>query len=71
VGWVADRLLTPTTYVSSQWISLESVGLYAHETVNYTSFHLGDYEAMKRAAIDPYIAMRDAYIQYRKRLIER
>lgn len=70
VGWVADRLLTPTTYVSSQWISFESVGLYAHETVNYTSFHLGDYEAIKGAAIDPYIAMRDAYVQYRKKLIE-
>ena len=71
VGWVADRALTPTTYVSSQWISPESVGLYAHEAVNYTSFHLGDYEAIKGAAIDPYIAMRDAYVQYRKRLVER
>ncbi|MGD0662633.1 MAG: VacJ family lipoprotein [Syntrophorhabdales bacterium] len=71
VGWVADRALTPTTYVSSQWISPEGVGLYAHETVNYTSFHLGDYEALKGAAIDPYIAMRDAYVQFRKTLIER
>jgi phospholipid-binding lipoprotein MlaA len=71
VGWVADHALRPTTYVSSQWISLVSVGLYAHETVNYTSFHLGDYEAIKGAAIDPYIAMRDAYVQYRKKLIER
>ena len=70
VGWVGDRALTPTTYVSSQWISPESVGLYAHETVNYTSFHLGDYEALKAAAIDPYVAMRDAYVQYRKGMIE-
>ena len=30
-----------------------------------------DYEAIKGAAIDPYIAMRDAYVQYRKKLIER
>jgi phospholipid-binding lipoprotein MlaA len=71
VGWVADRALTPTTYVSSQWISPEGVALYAHETVNYTSFHLGDYEAIKGAAIDPYVAIRDAYVQYRKKLIER
>jgi phospholipid-binding lipoprotein MlaA len=70
VGWVADRALTPTTYVSSQWISPESVGLYAHETVNYTSFHPGDYEALKGAAIGPYVAIRDAYVQYRKRLVE-
>jgi phospholipid-binding lipoprotein MlaA len=71
VGWVADRTLTPTTYVSSQPISPEGVGLYAHETVNYTSFHLGDYEAIKGAAIDPYVAIRDAYVQHRKQLIER
>jgi phospholipid-binding lipoprotein MlaA len=70
VGWVADRALTPTTYISSQQMSPESVGLYAHETVNYTSFHLGDYEALKGAAIDPYVAMRDAYVQYRRKLIK-
>jgi phospholipid-binding lipoprotein MlaA len=38
--------------------------------VNYTSFHFGDYEAIKGAAIDPYMDMRDAYVQYRKKLIE-
>ncbi len=70
IGWIADRALTPTTYVSPQWISLESVGLYAHEEVNYTSFHLGDYEAIKGAAIDPYIAIRDAYVQNRKKALE-
>ena len=47
------------------------MGLYVHEKVNYTSFHLGDYEALKAAAIDPYVAMRDAYVQYRKKLIVR
>jgi len=62
--------LTPTTYVSSQWISPITVGIYAHEKINYLSFHLGDYEAIKGAAIDPYVAMRDAYVQYRKKLIE-
>jgi phospholipid-binding lipoprotein MlaA len=70
VGWLGDRALTPTSYVSPQWISFESVGLYAHEKVNYISFHLGDYETLKGAAIDPYVAMRDAYIQYRLKLIE-
>ena len=70
VGWVADRALTPTTYVTTQWISLEAVGIYAHEKVNYLSFHLGDYEALKAAAIDPYVAMRDAYVQYRKKVLQ-
>jgi phospholipid-binding lipoprotein MlaA len=59
----SPRSLTPATCISSQWISLESVGLHAHETVNFISFHLGDYEIIKEAAIDPYAAMRDAYVQ--------
>jgi phospholipid-binding lipoprotein MlaA len=70
VGWAADLALTPTFYVSSQWFSPETVGLYALDKVNYTSFHLGDYEALKAAAIDPYVAMRDAYVQYRKKAVE-
>lgn len=71
VGWAGDLYLTPQSYLSSEWISPESTGLYVHEKINYTSFHIGDYEAIKGAAIDPYIAMRDAYVQYRKKLIER
>jgi acyl-CoA synthetase (NDP forming) len=35
------------------------------------SFYLGDYEAINKAAKDPYIVLRDPYIQYRKRLVER
>jgi phospholipid-binding lipoprotein MlaA len=70
VGLVVDRALTPTTYVSQQTLSPEGVGLFAHQTVNTASFHLGDYEALKGAAIDPYVAMRDAYVQYRKKIIE-
>jgi phospholipid-binding lipoprotein MlaA len=71
VGWMGDWLLKPQSYVSSQTISYEAAGLYAHEQVNYTSLHIGDYEALKQAAIDPYVAMRDAYVQYRKKLIEK
>jgi phospholipid-binding lipoprotein MlaA len=70
VGWVADLALTPTTYVTTQWISPETVGIYAHEKINYLSFHLGDYEALKAAPIDPYVAMRDAYVQYRKKVLQ-
>jgi phospholipid-binding lipoprotein MlaA len=69
VGLVGDRMLTPTTYLSAEWMSPESTGLFVHEKINYTSFHIGDYEAIKGAAIDPYIAMRDAYVQYRKKIL--
>lgn len=72
IGWLVDWMLRPTTYIStSEWFSPESVGLYVHEKVNDTSFHLGEYEMFKEAAIDPYVAMRDAYVQYRMKLLER
>jgi phospholipid-binding lipoprotein MlaA len=71
VGMLADRALTPTTYLSSQSMAPEITGSSIHEKINYTSFHIGDYEALKEAAIDPYIAMRDAYVQFRKKALER
>jgi phospholipid-binding lipoprotein MlaA len=72
VGLAGDWALKPTTYIgsSSEWISPESLGLYVHESVNTTSFHIGDYETFKGAAIDPYVAMRDAYIQYRAKALK-
>jgi len=33
--------------------------------VNDTSFKSGDYESRKEAVVDPYVAIRDAYAQYR------
>ena len=34
-------------------------------TVNTLSFRIGDYETLKNAALDPYEAFRNAYIQSR------
>jgi phospholipid-binding lipoprotein MlaA len=71
VGWGVDWSLKPTTYLGgSEWINPENVGLYVHEAVNTTSFRLGDYETLKEAAIDPYLAIRDAYIQYREKMLK-
>jgi len=42
-----------------------SIPLRTHDKVNYVSFHIGDYEALKKSAIDPYVAVRSAYIQNR------
>jgi len=70
VGLVGDHFLKPPTYLSSDLLDPETIAINVHEKVNNLSFHIGDYELMKEAAIDPYIAMRDAYVQYRKKLIE-
>jgi len=62
VGWVGGLALDPVTYFNSTAVSLGSRSAYM---INYYSFRIGDYEAIKDASIDPYLATRDAYLQYR------
>jgi len=38
--------------------------------VNQTSFHIGEYEALKNSALDPYVALRNSYLQYRQKKIK-
>lgn len=59
--------LDPTAYLKP---AEAYYGTRALETVNSTSLRIGDYETLKKSAINPYEAFRDAYIQYRNHLIE-
>jgi phospholipid-binding lipoprotein MlaA len=71
IGLAGDQFMYPLTYVGSSDLSFgESTGIYAHEKVNDTSFRIGDYESFKESAIDPYISMRDAFVQHRKKKVE-
>jgi phospholipid-binding lipoprotein MlaA len=63
VGMIGDYFSDPISYVKPLEASL---GIDAYKKVNDTSLKIGDYEALKKAAIDPYIAIRDAYIQNRE-----
>ena len=67
VGMVGDWFLDPVSYVNPLEASL---GITAYDTVNETSFYIGDYEDLKKAAIDPYVSIRDAYTQNRKKKVE-
>jgi ABC-type transporter lipoprotein component MlaA len=42
----------------------------SYDRVNEVSLRIGDYEALKEAAIDPYLALRDAYLQWRQKKVE-
>ena len=66
-GMVGDAFLNPVRYVKP---AEASIGITAVDVTNKGSFHIGEYEAFKSAAVDPYVAMREAYIQYRKKQIE-
>jgi len=67
VGRAGDWFIDPINYVQPWELSGGAAGL---EKVNWTSFHIGEYDAFKDAAIDPYTAMRNAYIQNRNALVK-
>jgi phospholipid-binding lipoprotein MlaA len=62
VGWAGGLFLDPVSYIQPFAASL---GTRSYYMVNYTSFRIGDYESFKDASIDPYLATRNAYLQYR------
>lgn len=66
VGLVGDFFLDPVSYLNPWELR---VGVGAYDTVNATSLRIGDYESLKEAAIVPYDALKDAYIQNRYRLV--
>jgi phospholipid-binding lipoprotein MlaA len=66
-GSVGDGFLYPVNYLDSSGARL---ALRSSEVVNDVSFRIGDYETLKRAALDPYVALRDAYYQSRMKKIE-
>jgi phospholipid-binding lipoprotein MlaA len=62
IGMAGDVFLDPLTYLGDFWYAPYSRGL---NVVNETSLRIGDYESLKKAALDPYVALRDAYYQNR------
>ena len=68
VGLAGDFFLSPVSYLAMSDAGA-GVAVEAGKEVNNTSLTLGDYEDFKESAIDPYIALRDAYRQYRQKKI--
>jgi len=46
-----------------------TVAITAYDKFNELSFEIDDIDAFKKAAFDPYVAMRDAYVQHRNKLV--
>lgn len=57
-----DYYLDPIRFVDG---NLEQLGVRVFETVNDTSLHIGEYENLKKDAIDLYPFLRDVYEQNR------
>ena len=46
----------------------EVAAIYLGKELNKMLMHLGEYEDMKQLSFDPYVALRNGYFQYRKRI---
>ncbi len=68
-GYAVDSAMDPLYWVPAVW--WVTFCAQSGKFTNYTSLHGGEYEELKKASLDPYIAARDAYIQYRKHLISK
>ena len=63
VGEVGNSLLDPINYIDPYSAALAVKGV---KTVNHLSFRIEDIDAAKKAALDPYEAARNFYIQSRQ-----
>ncbi len=68
IGMVGDGFLSPLYFWPQE--SVYRIGISGFKVVNGTSLELGEYESIKKASIDPYVAVRDGYQQYRKNKIK-
>ena len=67
VGLFGDSFLYPVNYVKPTEAELAIRGV---DLINQTSFHIGEYEALKESSVDPYVAFRNAYLQFREKKIK-
>jgi phospholipid-binding lipoprotein MlaA len=66
-GLAGDYFLDPVYWFVEP--TLSRVAIKGEDKVNAASLSIGDYEALKKAAFDPYIAIRDAYFENMKKKI--
>lgn len=68
VGMVGDGFLTPIHYITP-W--QDALALESYEYFNENALRVGEYESLVESALEPYIALRNAYSQHRKSLISK
>jgi phospholipid-binding lipoprotein MlaA len=68
IGTVGDGFLDPVNYIDPYKDALAVKGF---DSVNHLSFRIEDIDAAKKAAFDPYTAVRNFYIQSRQNRIRK
>ncbi len=67
VDIAGEYLLDPLSYFGP-WYT--GIGIRPFKIINNASLVIGEYESLQEAALDPYVAIRDAYAQYRAKAIK-
>lgn len=65
-GLAGDYFADPLSYISDPWAA---AGVRAFKSENEVSLSIGDYEDLKESSLDPYVAVRDAYVQNRAKKV--
>lgn len=67
LGFIGDTVFDPVWWLAPLGVK---IGLTLHDEVNETSLTIGDYEGLTEPALDPYLALRNAYFQNRQSKLE-
>ncbi|MBI5624023.1 MAG: VacJ family lipoprotein [Elusimicrobia bacterium] len=70
VGLVGNSFLTPLNPVYGLVDWKTNLGVTAGGHFNYISLHVGEYEKIKKDALDPYTFIRDAHLQNRAKRVK-
>jgi phospholipid-binding lipoprotein MlaA len=65
-GMLGDMFLNPGYYLTPSDLA---IGVGVFDTINKVSYRIGDYETVKSTSLDPYVMVRDFYIEYRNKKI--
>lgn len=67
IGMLGDSYLYPLNYyIGRMW---QDVSIRAGKELNHRSLQLGEYEDFKASSLDPYVAVRSAYYQFRQNAV--
>lgn len=64
---IPDYFLEPVSLITPD---LDELAVKSYDKLNYASLHIGEYESLKKDAVDLYPFLRDTYEQSRKKKIE-
>ena len=67
LGLIPDYYLDPISYIDR---TEKRMAVRRYKLVNHTSLHIGEYENLKKDAVDLYPFLRDVYEQRRVKQIE-